>query len=108
MAQSQVDRRIKLQTLLENILGSGNVYFQPAENVRMKYPAIVYNRSDIDSYHANNLVYLNKTKYQVTIIDRDPDSKVVEHMSELPYCAFKQHFVSDSLNHDIFDLYYEE
>lgn len=34
--------RLDLQTFLEELLESKNVYFQPPESVKMKYPAIVY------------------------------------------------------------------
>jgi len=30
--------RLELQNLLENILGSRNVYFQPPENLKLNYP----------------------------------------------------------------------
>lgn len=44
MAKSRID----LQYLLENILGSRHVYFQPPETVKMNYPAIVYSLDGID------------------------------------------------------------
>ena len=34
--------RLDLHECLCKILNSNNVYFQPPENVRMNYPAIVY------------------------------------------------------------------
>ena len=34
--------RIELQTLLEELLGSKNVYYQPPNNLSMSYPAILY------------------------------------------------------------------
>ena len=34
--------RLDLQALLEDLLGSRNVYYQPPESVKMNYPAIVY------------------------------------------------------------------
>lgn len=40
--------RLNLQTFLEEILESRNVYFQPPESVKMKYPAIVYALDDIE------------------------------------------------------------
>jgi hypothetical protein len=96
--------RLELQTLLEEILGSRNVYFQPPESVKMKYPAIVYSLKDIDNTFANDRVYLSKRKYLITVIDEDPDSKIVEKVSQLPTCRFNRHFESDNLNHDVFIL----
>ena len=37
-------RRLELQNLLANLLGTNNVYFQPPPTVQMEYPAIVYHR----------------------------------------------------------------
>lgn len=100
------DRRLELQTLLEGLLESRNVYFQPPSSVRMNYPAIVYSRDDIWNNHADNLAYMQTTAYQVTVIDRDPDSEIVEKVAKLPLCSFDRHFVSENLNHDVFILYY--
>ena len=97
--------RVELHELLCNILGSRNVYFQPPASVKMKYPAIVYSRSDIDNKHANNLVYKQATAYDVIVVDPDPDSTVVEAMSKLSKCRFVRHYVADNLNHDLFTLY---
>ncbi len=98
--------RLDLQTLLENLLGSRNVYYQPPESIKMSYPAIVYERDNIRNDFANNLVYKQSFSYQVTVVDYDPDSEIVKKVSALPMCSFSRHFTSDNLNHDIFRLYY--
>ena len=98
--------RLELQTLLEELLESRNVYFQPPTSVKMKYPAIVYGLEDIENAFANDGVYLSKRKYLVTVIDEDPDSEIVVRISQLPTCRFNRHFESDNLNHDVFTLYY--
>ena len=98
--------RLELQTLLEKLLESRNVYFQPPASVKMKYPAIVYGLEDIENTFANDGVYLSKRKYSVTVIDEDPDSEIVVRISQLPTCRFNRHFESDNLNHDVFTLYY--
>ena len=98
--------RLELHETLCDILGSRNVYYQPPESIRMKYPAIVYSRSRIDNTYANDDVYKQETSYSVTVIDEDPGSPIVEAMSLLPRCRFDRHFISDNLNHDTFTLYY--
>lgn len=98
--------RLELQALLEDILGSRNVYYQPPASVLMKYPAIVYSRYDIENFHANNRVYGQVNAYMVTVIDKNPDSEYVKKISMLPLCAYDRHYVSDNLNHDVFTLYY--
>ena len=101
-----MDRRPNLQTLLENVLGSHNVYFQPPPTVQIKYPAIIYSREDIDNTYADNAVYFNKIGYQLTVVDRNPDSKIVDKVSKLPMCRLNRHYTSDNLNHDVFTIYY--
>ena len=96
--------RLKLQTLLEELLGSRNVYFQPPASVQMKYPAIVYGLEDIENTYANDGVYLSQRKYSVTVIDEDPDSEIVGKIAQIPSIRFNRHFESDNLNHDVFIL----
>ena len=98
--------RLDLQAELEELLGSRNVYFQPPASVRINYPAIVYTRSDIDNIFADDSVYMQSHFYEVTVIDEDPDSKIVEAVSKLPTCRFSRHFTSENLNHDTFIIYY--
>ena len=98
--------RLDLHELLCEVLGSRNVYYSPPATIRMKYPAIVYSRGDIDNKFANDSVYNQSHVYSITVIDDDPDSEIVERMSLIPRCKFDRHFVSDNLNHDTFTIYY--
>ena len=98
--------REELHAVLENVLGSENVYFQPPSSVEMRYPAIVYSRSNIVNEHANNEVYMQNKSYEITVIDRNPDSEIVDRISRIPHCRFDRHFESDNLNHDVFTLYF--
>jgi hypothetical protein len=98
--------RVELQTILENLLGTRNVYFQPPENLKLKYPCIVYERSKIHKTAADNGPYRLMEKYTVTYMDSDPDSQVPYQLLELPYCAYDRHFASDNLNHDVFTIFF--
>jgi hypothetical protein len=98
--------RTDLQDLLETIMGSGQVYFQPPTTVRMTYPCIVYRRSNGDTKFANNKPYHYEQRYEVTLIDRDPDSVIIKELASLPQCVFDRHFVADNLNHDVFVMYF--
>ena len=98
--------RVDLQNVLEELLGSRNVYYQPPESLKMNYPAIVYARKTIDNSYANNSVYKQNYAYEITVIDKNPDSEIVNKVSKLPTCRFDRHFKSDNLNHDVFTLYY--
>jgi len=44
--------RLELQEVLESLLGSRNVYFQPPLNLKMNYPCIIYKRDDAETEFA--------------------------------------------------------
>lgn len=98
--------RIELQQKLEELLGSRNVYFQPPESVKLKYPCIIYERSDMRVDSADNIDYRNYNRYTITVIDKDPDSPIPARVRELKYCSFDNHSTVDNLNHDYFNLFY--
>lgn len=99
-------QRLELQTVLVNLLGSSNVYFQPPPTVKMKYPCIIYKRDDINTDFADNKPYKNKKRYQVTVVDADPDSEIHERVAALPMCSFDRFYTADNLNHDVFNLFF--
>lgn len=100
------DSRLKLHTDLLEILGSNNVYFQPPESIKMKYPAIVYSRSDIENRYAGDNVYNQNFKFKVIVVDYEPDSLIVQKMSKFKYASFDRHYVANGLNHDMFTVNY--
>ena len=76
------DRRLRLQSTLESILGSRNVYFQ-----------------------ADNVNYLASDAYDITFITKDPASdEVNEALLRLPYCRFSRHYTNDNLHHFNYSL----
>ena len=99
-------KRTDLQALLEAILGSRNVYFQPPSTVKMQYDAIRYVRKSIDNTFADDSVYKQDQVYELTVMYRDPDSDLPMRISRLPKCSFDRHYAVDNLNHDVFTLYY--
>lgn len=98
--------RLELQALLEVLLGSTNVYFQPPNNKEMLYPCIVYHRDTASTQFAANLPYRYDHRYQVTVIDRNPDSAIPDKVARLPMCIHNRFFTADNLNHDVFILYF--
>ncbi len=101
MAQPRVD----LQDLLEEI--TENVYFQPPTNIRMQYPCIVYLRDGLPSSdHADNELYRHARRYQVTVIDRNPDTELAAMVEALRYATFDRSFAADNLNHYVFTLFF--
>jgi hypothetical protein len=95
-----------LQALLEIVLGSENVYFQPPSDTEIEYPCIIYSRDSADAKHANDKLYLYRPRYQVIVVDRDPDSPIVRRVAAIPMCRYDRRYVADNLNHDVFNIYY--
>lgn len=105
--------RQNLQTLLESLGATEEepdkklkAYFQPPANVQLVFPCIVYQRDAEDTKFADNAPYDRKKRYQVTVIDRNPDSDIPEKVAALPMCSFNRFFVANNLNHDVYNLYF--
>lgn len=98
--------RLELQTLLEKLLGSRNVYYQPPESIKMAYPAIRYTKTKMDSKYADDIKYSKMRCYEIIVIDSNPDNNVIDDILELPYSRFDRHYKSDNLNHDVITLYF--
>jgi hypothetical protein len=96
--------RLALQTLLEAI--TPRVYFQPPNNITMQYPCIIYKRDFAETQFAGNNPYRLTKRYQVMVIDRDPDSGIPDKIAELPMCAFDRFYTADNLNHDVFTIFF--
>lgn len=97
--------RLDLHEKLCEILGSRNVYFNPPESVKMSYPAIVYSLSTEKSNNADNLKYLNRKAYKVTLIDKDPDSVIYDKLLEYRYSTFDTSYCVNNLYHFVFIIY---
>ena len=98
--------RLDLQTKLEELLESENVYFQPPESFRLKYPCIIYKRSFIEDLYADNLPYHTEVRYEVTAVDSNPDSKIWQKLSSFPKSSFVRHYTADHLHHDVFYIFW--
>lgn len=98
--------RPNLQKLLEELMGNRNVYFQPPPSLRMSYPAIVYSRATIENTYADNSPYIQNVAYKIVVIDKNPDSAIINKVSKLPMCKHNSSYVKDNLYHDAFTIYY--
>ncbi len=83
-----------------------NVYFQPPPNYQLMYPCIVYRRNNDDVSHADNIGYILWRRYQVTVIDKDPDTEIPDRVARLPMSNSERDFSTDGLNHYIYYIYY--
>lgn len=96
--------RSQLHDLLKTFID--NVYFQPPENIQMTYPCIVYRRDNADTKFADDKPYHIKTRYLITVIDRDPDSEIPSKVASLPMSTFNRFYISDNLNHDAYTVFF--
>lgn len=98
--------RLELHSLLEEMLDSKNVYYQPPESIKMQYDAIRYSKKTIRPTFANGGKYLMKDCYELIVISKRPDNPVIKKLLSLPYCSYDRHYVADNLNHDVLTIYY--
>ena len=98
--------RLELQTLLEGVPGVVKAYFQAPPNSGMQYPCIIYAWDDVKTDFADNSPYMSSKRYQVTVIDRNPDSLIPGYIVKMPLSSTEQMFVKDNLHHFIFTLYF--
>ena len=99
--------RIELHALIQQTVGEDvRVYFQPPSDIKMSFPCIVYERARTDTHFANDNPYLGTKRYTLTSINRDPDSEIPELIATLPMCTHSSYFVTNYLNHDVFDIFF--
>ena len=98
--------RLELHSVLQELLGSSNVYYQPPESIKMQYDAIRYSKKTIDSKYANARKYSMIDCYEIIVISRLPDNPIIKKLLSLPYCSYDRHYVADNLHHDVLTIYY--
>ncbi len=99
--------RLELHYILCDILGSSNVYFRPPEQKRMRIPCIIYDLAQIEVRHADDRVYIQNPKYNITYISENPDlDSIHDKLVSLPYCRFAGSHTSDGLEHKRYEIYF--
>jgi hypothetical protein len=99
--------RLALHEELCTLLGSRYVYYQPGTNTKMKYPCIVYRRGDIEPRYANDMTYVCRERYTLTVVSGDPDNEIADKLlSHFRLITYTNRYLSDNLYHDTLELYY--
>lgn len=101
-----MERRLELHEILCGFLGSRNVYYQPPESLKMQYDAIRYSLNTVNSRFANDGRYKNMKRYELLVISRKPDPKVVDKILGMAYSSLDRVYVSDNLYHYSITLYF--
>ena len=108
MARSLEESRVEFHEKLCTFLGSRNVYFQPSENTKLQYPAILYNLIRYNQRFADNISYRKMPSYSVTVVVCSADLDLIPRMLDsFTYCSLERPpYVADGLVHYPFEIYY--
>lgn len=111
-----MNKRYELQEKFEQIMEpkvsdpekvEDSVCFQPDASVKLDYPCILYHLTRLYFQHADDMPYIGKDQYTVTVVDRNPDSQIAkEIIQSFRYASFDRRYVADNLYHDVITLYY--
>lgn len=102
-------RRIALKDRLERIPGIKKVYFQPPSNISMQYPCILYSYDDTIDVRASNGSYLERDKYTVTLITKDPfPSDALSQIRHMDYTTYDRSYAADNLHHFVYTTHVQE
>lgn len=96
--------RLELDALLRSTLGTSNVYFDPPESFKLKYPCIVYSFSGLMGSHADNDRYITYKRYMLNYITPDADDSMVDTIEALPFCRLSSPYVADGLFHNPYEI----
>lgn len=97
--------RLELQNMLEDILGSDRVYYQPPATLRMKYPCIRLENQAMSLQHANNAPYVMHDRYRIIFMSTDPESPIPKKIAALPGVRAAQPYDADNLHHWPFEIW---
>lgn len=97
-----------LHQVLQELMGEGTkVYFQPPENLKLKYPCVVFERTNALANYADNLPYQITKRYTVTLICKTSDNdELLDKLLTFPMSTYDRQFINDNLVHDVFTIYY--
>lgn len=101
-----MDRRMQLHNLLKSS-NPACCYFQPPDNTKLVYPAIVYKMKHGNINYADNKNYLYKPCYEIKVFDAKPDSPFIKWMVDnVPGIRYVNHYTTNGLNAEVFEVYW--
>jgi len=98
--------RVELDKILRTTLGSTNVYFDPPESFKLKYPCIVYSLGGHTEVFADDHKYYGMKRYTLTYITKNADDPMVDTLDDLQYCRLNRPYTADGMYHYAFDIYF--
>lgn len=80
--------------------------FQPPEGAKLDYPCILVSYKYPQGLGADNIGYMTFMYYQITVITKQPDTKIVKALQNLPRVTFNDRvFISNNLYHYVLSTY---
>lgn len=105
--ESSFQARLKVHSKLVEVMQGKKVYFQPPENLRLERPCLIYKVSNIFDLFADNVTYQRRRRYEIILVDDNPDSEYFDRLMEaFTYIKFNRFYIADSNNHWSFELYH--
>lgn len=98
--------RVELDRILRKTLGSSNVYFDPPESFKLKYPCIIYSLGGHSETFADNAQYYGMKRYSLLYVTQNADDPMAETLDELQYCRLTRPYTSDGLFHYAYEIYF--
>jgi hypothetical protein len=98
--------REELQSLLEETLGSHNVYHQSPPNTGMKYPCIVYRFDKVKVKKADNIPYMVTGRWEIHHMYKQSKNSLLEKMLFIaPYVTHDRQIVKEGIYNDYYTIY---
>lgn len=94
-----------LLRLLQKAVDHNRVYFQPPENLKIGYPAVIFHLSKVKLDHADDVPYKGAREYSVVLISKEPEPEVIDEILKIPYTTLDTTYISDGMNHFVFTTY---
>lgn len=94
-----------LLNLLRKAVDHNRVYFQPPENLKIGYPAVIFHLSKIKVDRADDSPYKGEREYSVTLITKEPEPEVLDEILKIPYTTLDTTYIADGMNHFVFTTY---
>ena len=99
--------RLELQEKLETLLGSENVYFQPPESIKLKYPCIVYSLDPVYTENADNKKYIVINRYHIKHIYKKLSGCLRnELLNSFMMISHDNTLIAEGMYNDDFTLYF--
>lgn len=97
--------RLELDAKLRELLGNTNIYFDPPESIKLKYPCFLYELDGLDQVRADNRHYRDMSRYSITYITKKTESDIAKQFFEMfPTANFDNKYSADNLWHYVFTL----